>query len=193
VIPRGFFATDGAPMHTDRKSRRAFTLIEMIAVVVILGVMAGAAAWSFRSSIESASARDVIEQIRFLDSTARQRAMRIGRPVEIVFDVSESALVRREGKRSEESLRTTLPRGYRIEQVNVSGRGMFDGEAAIVCSARGQSASYALRVVGPQMDQWLLFAGMSGQVSFIDGKNESTVLDILAGTGASRGRATAAR
>ncbi len=180
-------------MHTDRKSRGAFTLIEMIAVMVILGVMAGAAALSFRPAIEEASARDAVEQVRFLDSTARHRAVRFGKTVEIVFDVSEDALVRREGRKLEESLRVGLPGGYSIEQVNVSGRGMFDGEAVVACSPQGKSASYAVHVVGPKLDQWLVFAGMSGQMSVLPGKDEATVLDILAGTGASRGRGAAAR
>ena len=169
------------------KSRAGFTLIETIVAVVILSIIAGAAAFSFRASLQSASARDALEQIKYLDSTARQRAQRFGQPVEITIDISNSTIARREGSRkNDQSFLASLPRAYRIDQVNISGRSSFDGEVVVSFSPQGHSASYAIHVTGPDFDRWILFAGMSGQMTVLSEKDESIIQDILAGTGGVR-------
>jgi prepilin-type N-terminal cleavage/methylation domain-containing protein len=160
-------------------NQRGFTLIEMIVAVVILGIITGAAAFSFRSSIQAASAKDAIEQVKALDSSARQRARRFNQPVEIFFDLADASLARREGgRRAEESFRASLPRGFSIDQVNIAGQSIFNGEASVTISPQGYAPSYALHLIGPQFDQWLLFAGLSGQMTII--KDEATIQDILA-------------
>ena len=160
--------------------RGGFTLIEVMFAVVILGIMAASAALSFRSSIDTASARDVTEQLKMLDSSARQRAVRFNQPVEIIFDLADSSIARREGRRnSEESFHASLPRGFVIDQVNIAGKSTFNGEASLTFSTRGYAPSYAVHLIGPEFDQWMLFAGLSGQMTSI--KDEPTVADILAG------------
>ena len=163
------------------KPRPAFTLIELIAVIVLLGIISTAAALTFRSSLQSASSTDAIGQIKYLDSSARQRARRFNQPVEVVFDVTNSTLSRREGsKRNDESFTAALPRGFSIDQINIAGHSTFNGVASVNCSPAGLTPSYAIHLIGPNFDQWLLFAGLSGQMIVID--NEETVLDILAST-----------
>ncbi len=160
------------------KNASAFTLIEMLVAVVLLGIISTAAALSFRSSIHSASATDATAQIKYLDSTSRQRAQRFNQPVQIIFDLTNSTLSRREGnKKSEPSFTASLPRGFSIDEVNIAGQSTFNGENAVTCSPAGLSPSYAVHLVGPDFDRWLLFAGLSGQMTLI--KNEATVQDIL--------------
>jgi prepilin-type N-terminal cleavage/methylation domain-containing protein len=159
----------------------AFTLIELLAAILLLGIISTAAALTFRSSLQSASATNAIDQIKYLDSTSRQRATRFNQPVEIIFDLTNSTLSRREGsKRNDESFTASLPRGYSIDQVNIAGNSIFNGQASIPCSPAGLTPSYALHLIGPNFDQWLLFAGLSGQLTVIN--DEQTVLDILAAT-----------
>jgi prepilin-type N-terminal cleavage/methylation domain-containing protein len=161
------------------KTRPAFTLIELVAVIVLLGIISTAAALTFRSSLQSATSTDAIGQIKYLDSTARQRARRFNQPVEVVFDVTSSTLSRREGsKRNDESFTAALPRGFSIDQINIAGHSTFNGDASITCSPAGLTPSYAIHLIGPNFDQWLLFAGLSGQMTLIN--HEETVLDILA-------------
>ena len=163
------------------KIASAFTLIESLIAVVLLGIISTAAALTFRSSLQSASTTDAIEQIKYLDSSARQRAKRFNQPVELIFDVTNSSLSRREGsKRNDESFHASLPRGFSIDQINIAGQSTFNGEISLTCSPTGLTPSYALHLIGPNFDQWLLFAGLSGQMTVI--KNEETVQDILAAT-----------
>jgi prepilin-type N-terminal cleavage/methylation domain-containing protein len=163
------------------KFSSAFTLIESLIAVVLLGIISTAAALTFRSSLQSASSTDAISQIKYLDSSARQRAQRFNQPVDLIFDLTNSTLSRREGsKRNDESFTASLPRGFSIDQINISGQSAFNGQISLTCSAAGLTPSYALHLVGPNFDQWLLFAGLSGQMTVI--KDEESVQDILATT-----------
>src|SRR5256885_7110087 len=67
---------------------RGFTLIEMMAVVIIMALLATGAALSFARPMRVARARDALHQVRSLDASARQFARRFGRPIEIGFDLS---------------------------------------------------------------------------------------------------------
>ncbi len=169
------------------KNRCAFTLIESLVAIVLLGIISTAAALTFRSSLQSASASDAIAQIKYLDSSARQRAQRFNQPVEIIFDLTNSTLSRREGsKRNDQSFTASLPSSFSIDQINIAGQSTFNGEISLTCSPAGLTPSYAIHFIGPNFDQWLLFAGLSGQLTLI--KDEATVQDILAATRQSAGR-----
>jgi len=169
------------------KSASAFTLIESLIAVVLLGIISTAAALTFRSSLQSATTTDAIEQIKYLDSSARQRAGRFNQPVELIFDLATSTFSRREGsKRNDESFHASLPRGFSIDQINIAGQSTFNGEISLTCSPACLTPSYAIHLIGPNFDQWLLFAGLSGQMTLI--KDEESVQDILSSTRQSAGR-----
>jgi prepilin-type N-terminal cleavage/methylation domain-containing protein len=169
------------------KTASAFTLIESLIAIVLLGIISTAAALTFRSSLQSATTTDALGQIKYLDSSARQRAGRFNQPVELIFDLTNATLSRREGgKRNDESFTASLPRGFSIDQINIAGQSTFDGEATLTCSPIGLTPSYAIHLIGPNFDQWLLFAGLSGQMTLI--KDEETVQDILASTRQGAGR-----
>ena len=163
------------------KNRRAFTLIETLVAMVLLGIISTAAALTFRSSLQSATATDAIAQIKYLDSSARQRAQRFNQPVELIFDLTNSSFSRREGgRRNDQSFTASLPRGFTIDQINIAGQSTFNGEVSLTCSPTGLTNSYSIHLIGPNFDQWLLFAGLTGQMTVI--RNEETVQDILAAT-----------
>src|SRR2546423_437223 len=118
---------------------RGFTLIEMMAVVIIMALLATAAALSFARPMRVARARDAVDQIQSLDASARQFARRFGKPVEIVFDLSNGTLARRD--RDTIAFQSSLPRGCRIDEVRVAGQSFSLGEASIQCAASGMSRS----------------------------------------------------
>src|SRR5206468_6481684 len=128
--------------------RRGFTLIEMMAVVIIMALLATAAALSFARPMRVARARDAVDQVRSLDASARQFARRFGRPIEIVFDLSNGKLARRE--RDSIAFQTSLPRGCHIDEVRSAGQSFSLGEASIPCAASGMSCSYAVHLLGPE-------------------------------------------
>jgi prepilin-type N-terminal cleavage/methylation domain-containing protein len=161
--------------------RRGFTLIEMMAVIVVIGLLSTGAVISFSRPLAASRARNSIDQVKSLDSSARQFARTFGKPVEIVFDLSNQTIARRE--RDQIVFQTTLSRGVRIEEVRFATRSESIGEVSIESSSAGLSRSYAVHLVGPQLDQWLIFAGLSGQVTVI---NDVSQLDTIFPQSASR-------
>src|SRR5215471_6908216 len=59
----------------------AFTLIEIMLAVLIVGLLASAAALSFRQPIRAARAQDAVELIRSFDAGAREVARRFAKPL----------------------------------------------------------------------------------------------------------------
>ena len=149
----------------------AFTLIEVLVVMVIMSIIAGAAVVSFNKPIRAARIRDAREQVRYLDDSARQYVRRFGRPVQLVFDLTRGTLTRREGDNSTDNgarrvtYRSTLPPGYRIETIRTTDRRSSGGEVTIACSPLGLTPSYALHLTGPGLNEWLLVAGLAGEIT----------------------------
>lgn len=158
--------------------RTGFTLIEVMLAVLLMALLASAVALSFSGPLQRARAEDAQQTLRSFDAAARQMATRWGRPVRVVFDVSAGTLSRREGQSLQEPRsRIALPSGYRVDEIRVEGRGYSDGEAVIDYSALGLSRSYAAHLSGPGLDRWLLFAGLSGEMT--QAQDESAVESIL--------------
>lgn len=134
-------------------ARRGFTLIELTLAVLILALLAGLAAWSFRGPLRRSNQQLALDAVRGVDAMARQHALRFGQRQRVSI---ESA---------------NLPRGYRAEQVR---------PGAIEVSAQGLSRAYAVKVSGPEFSRWLLVTA-SGQVTELD--DESQVQSILAAAG----------
>jgi type II secretory pathway pseudopilin PulG len=149
-----------------------------------MGLLAGAAAMSFAAPLRRARQRQAVEQIYAFDASARVAARRSGRAAEIVIDAYEQRLKRREDDRVVASA-GALPGDLRIEQVLVNDEGESQSLVTILVSSHGTSRTYAVRVVGEGFDRWLLFAGLSGQVTVFN--DESQVEQVLsAASGAAR-------
>jgi prepilin-type N-terminal cleavage/methylation domain-containing protein len=158
--------------------RSGFTLVELMMAVLLLALLTSAVALSFSGPIQRARGQDAIEQIRSFDAAARDAARREGREVRMALDLSAGTLARREGA-DLESLRCqiALPPGFRIEQLRVAGQTYSDGEAVIDVSSLGLSRSYGIHLVGPGLDQWLVFAGQGGNMTRV--QDEETMSSIL--------------
>jgi len=178
--------------------RRAFTLIEVMVVVVLIGLIAGAAAVSMTGDLDRATREDVIGRLTYADAQARMAGRRLG-PATLRIDLDQQAIwlvtpddqsdqprpghVMRlgEGYTIREVLwidpelmaaKTTRPRRRVLRET---------GRVEIAFSSEGLSRTYALRLEGPAIDEpdeaardgqrrstWLLFAGMTGEVIIHD-------------------------
>src|SRR4051794_15649276 len=96
---------------TRNLPRRAFTLIELMAAVVILALLTGAAALSFAKPIRDARAKQAIDLIQRSDATTREQARRFGHATSLTFDLREQTLQRASSPASQ------LPSGYVIRDI----------------------------------------------------------------------------
>jgi prepilin-type N-terminal cleavage/methylation domain-containing protein len=148
--------------------RRAFTLIELMIAIAILAMLTTAAVLSFARPLREAQHRDAIELIRLIDTQARTDARHFDRRVKLVFDLDRGIVERRDAGDAVIS-RTMLP--VRIDETRIAGERNFR-DATIAISPLGLSQTYAVRIVSHEHRQWLVFAGLSGQMTVLNDERE---------------------
>src|SRR3954464_14826661 len=81
-------------MNRNRpSSRRAFTLIELMLVLLVIAIALGTVAPSLRGHSRTSRLRDTAEQFVTLTRLARTRAMSTGQPHRIVIDAANRRCV----------------------------------------------------------------------------------------------------
>lgn len=177
-----------SPRRTIFVARRAFTLIELAAVSLIVALLAGAVVWSFSGPIAAARAADALDRVRTFDAVARQATANNHREAVLRFDLYSGSLERYDaGQPAGPVYQARLPQGYRIARFRAADVDLQDGDdrrVSIRCSAEGRTSTYAVQVVGPSLDRWMVFAGLSGQATEFD--RESEVDAVFAALGAER-------
>lgn len=74
--------------------RKAFTLIEVMAVVVLLGLLAGAVAWSMADDLRRNAQESAAERVMSTDELARLAARASGQPCVLRFDLDAQRIAR---------------------------------------------------------------------------------------------------
>jgi prepilin-type N-terminal cleavage/methylation domain-containing protein len=143
--------------------RRGFALVETMAAVIILGVLAGAVGLSFRAPLRRARMSEAVEQVKYMDVSSRDFARRFGRGVEIVFDVADGTIERREGHGADAGFRAAIASPFRIEAVRTRARTEEYGQASITVSPLGLSQTYAVKLAGPEAQRWVVVTGLGGE------------------------------
>lgn len=157
--------------------RAGFTFIEVIAVVTLLGVLAGGVMWAMAGDVSRASKEDAIQKLTHADRTARLAARRLGSPFALRIDLDRQRL-RREPLGNTDHPRSTavtLRGGYRIDRVVLPDDDHEKGGMSIPVSTGGRSATYAVRFAPPRDAMnagqtqaepvWLVIAGLTGEVT----------------------------
>jgi len=179
------------------RRRVGFTLVELVAVVTLLALLAGAVAVSLTGEADRARRVDVIGQLRHADRTARLAAQREGEAMALRFDLSAQRVWRRRDNGERDgpvSHPFHLPGAFRIARVvkletpaepgyprrEPDVERIDRGTATIAYSANGRSVSYALRVAhrdeprdaasngAAGIGPWLVVSGLTGQVTVHD-------------------------
>ncbi|MBI1368403.1 MAG: prepilin-type N-terminal cleavage/methylation domain-containing protein [Planctomycetes bacterium] len=158
--------------------RRAFSLIEVMTVLVIIAITAAAVMMRPMGWFTAAKLDDAIGRVTFMDQMTRQAARRSGKAFEVTFDLREGAIERREigeGAISAGSHRVALPDGYVMRKVIVNG----DNAVTVRYTSDGDADSFAIEIAGSDgISTWVLIAGLSGQVTRM--AHEQEVTHVLA-------------
>jgi prepilin-type N-terminal cleavage/methylation domain-containing protein len=160
--------------------RRGFTLIEVMLAVLLMALLTSAAALHFAGGLRLARSHDAVQELRDFDARSRLFARRYGRGVQIVFDLTANHVSRLEGKRDDDPrCQINRPSGCRVAEVRVGGRVFADGgQARVRISPMGLSQSYAVRLSGPELDLWVVVAGLTGETTPV--QDENTMAWMLA-------------
>ncbi|MCY2926023.1 MAG: prepilin-type N-terminal cleavage/methylation domain-containing protein [Planctomycetota bacterium] len=167
---------------------RAFTLLEVMAVVTLLALLAGATAWSLADEARKSSRAKAVADVAHADRMARLGAQRCGQPCRLQFDLIHQEVRRLTGPadQAQPAHSLALPRNCRIDRIVTpsSGPGGERADAvAIAFSSGGRSDSYAVRLafedgpagndadgLGPNV--WILFAELTGQTTLVSNEDE---------------------
>ncbi len=170
----------------------AFTLIEVMVVVALLGLLATATAWALADDAKDASLRNVRQVVMHADRMARFAGIRTNEQVTLRLDLSRQRLERfsvdAAGNRA---LMHAVPlRGARLDRVIVSEnrneRIIDHGQIEIDYSSTGRSVTYAVRITRPDTENeshWVVIAGLTGQASLEDDDRKVTNLLTMLASG----------
>lgn len=162
----------------NRTRVRAFTLIETLAVIVLLAVITAAVAVSLSGARRSADLDGVAERFIAYDRGTRDVARRFGRRTSLRFELNRGTVSRLDDLDAG-GTRTT-PRaigGARVAKLIVRGESIGYGEPTVAFSDGGRSPSYAVLLVNNAGQRWVAFAGLTGQAVVCG--DERQVQDIL--------------
>jgi prepilin-type N-terminal cleavage/methylation domain-containing protein len=163
-------------------SRRGFSLIELMAVLLIMGIMAGAVALRIQNPLRKARMADVTGSLEQLDRSTRHAARQQRRAMRIVFDRSTGTIARTDDQgHPAGSGDVVLPAGYEIEHLLVVGQDITTGVAVVRCTAMGVTPTYAMLLNAGGRRQWIVVAGLTGQ--FVQAQDERDARQTVAVTG----------
>ena len=199
------------PLRVQNPSRLGFTLIETLACLVIVGLLAGGAALSLRGLSRNIQAEAWLQRVVHLDTTMRLRAEAQGRPWRLIVDLERQRLQAtpgpdsspyrsyvQSGGNSGGTLTLPVPPSLHVERLVVNpesvsgGTGdvasapaeMGSGQVALTCSPLGLAPSYALILRDNDHRTVYLLVLASGQPRVINDEEAfDNLLASLGGTG----------
>jgi prepilin-type N-terminal cleavage/methylation domain-containing protein len=163
---------------------KAFTLIEVMVVLLVVSIAAGAVTLCLAGPKRRAELDDVVGGVVQFDLLARQYALRHGKAVQLVFDLDGGKLLRVPGPKAREAEfpQYALPGGCRLAALVLAERKVTRGRAAIWCSDRGLTPTYAVRIDARVGRRWVVLAGLTGQATeFGDDTEIEQAIALLAG------------
>ena len=147
-----------------------FSLLELIGVVLLLGVLAGAVGLGTRNALSASDAARARSAVAWLDAAAR-RAGEAGRAAELRFDLSEQTVElwldgtppnRGNGRR------VRLPGTLRLKELAFAETEAYNGVVILAAAPGGHLPTYATLTGPPRVDRkhpdrWTVRLGTSGQ------------------------------
>jgi prepilin-type N-terminal cleavage/methylation domain-containing protein len=160
------------------RSRRAFTLIETVAVLVILGMIAGLAVVSLQGHVKKARFQQALEQLDQADRFARSLARKESLPHELTFDFAKNHISLGwlpVGSTFIKPIRTwRLPTGVKLAELKAHAGSQTRSKGKINIASNGTTPMYAVKLrQGTQLSKWWVCLGFSGQTIRIDKDNET--------------------
>ena len=156
-------------------TRSAFTLIELLAVVAILGMFASVATVVVRGSISAARHQLEWQRLQSMDATLRAQCRRLKQPATLQVDLDTGMWERHMAGMQPLSLMEISS----LDAITNRGQVIRTGQATLFYRADGTSDSYAVRLDGDPDNQWRLTCGGTGQ--WVEGVSHDTIRALQRG------------
>ena len=159
----------------NSKDRRAFTMLELIAVLIVLGLISAIVMISVVGHLDQSELVRISQLIADADRKEREAARQSPIPGGLIIEKSKRSL------RYSSSVRTIdLGSNVRLAEVILSSTAF--GNDRVLFSQSGQSSTYAIRLESKRgASTWVLIVGMTGQVLFSDNSDEVRLLLAMGG------------
>ncbi len=146
-----------------RMMRDAFTMIELVVVMVVLAILASLAVYSLGGTMDRHELNRAAETIEMFDARARRDARTSGQSLQASIDRTRGLLtIRSPENREDRSFQ--LPGRVKITDIRMRRRVTAAGRVAMDINRRGHSPTYAVHLQRGKSGRWLVVLGLSGQV-----------------------------
>lgn len=163
----------------------AFSLTELTVVLLIVAIVAGAVALRVQGPLGRAQVNDVVGAVASFARTTRAAAREQDRPMRLVVDLSAGTLRRTDDHgRAIGGPALTLPDGFSVHRLLLERQDVTASDVAIPCSRRGLMPTCGLEFRGRGQRQWVVVAGLTGELVQVDSEQEAR--KIVAATGVRR-------
>lgn len=156
--------------RADRGRRNAFTLIELVIVIVIMAFLASLAVISLGGTMDRYQLSRASETIERFDARARRDARTSRKSVQATIQRHRQQLLIESPGRQDARFR--LPAKVEISNIRLRRRVTAGSNFEIRFSREGRSPTYAVELRRGEMSRWLVILGTSGQVIPIDKEGE---------------------
>ncbi|MEM9942047.1 MAG: prepilin-type N-terminal cleavage/methylation domain-containing protein [Planctomycetota bacterium] len=154
-------------------NRRAFSLIEVLAVITIISMVVAAAGLRWSILYERAVFQTAVERIIDEEARARKYVEQSRHSGWIWFDCPNSSLTSfRLVSGKETQNRYRLPQSVTLAGVYTLNGFQSDFNQKIFINYPSATPTYAIQLVSNEQSQWILFAGISGQPQLLNHEKE---------------------
>ena len=142
--------------------RRAFSLIELVVVLVLMAVMASVATISIRGAVVRQRLSRAAEVVEQFDTALRRQARYQRRKVVGVIDRSQGRMTVDPG--NDRPISFELPNHTSIDSIRFGRSRPSRSDSRVLADSDGSSTSYAVRLSVGETKRWVLLIGGTGQV-----------------------------
>ena len=178
-----------SPASHVRPGRTGFTLIELMAVLVLVGLISATAMLRYSSSTRRATFEWSLDRVVVADQVMRTHAMSTGQAGHLRFEIGGRRLERLVGPKSASVSVVDLGERQGITRFLAAQRHVETGTVEVPYDPEGHSETFALEIEGPaDQSAWILFAGLTGQTRrFGDRRDVERILELIRPAGPDAG------
>ena len=158
------------------RQHSAFTLLEVVAVMVMLGLLSTVAVVSLSGTLDRYRLNRAVEMVELFDARARRQAGNQRTPVDASIQLNRNRLLIESPNDTKDRV-FGLPSGVQISSVRLSRNSVAGRQLDLRYSRDGVSPTYAIQLQRGDKSHWLVILGISGQI--IHSSSEGEVNEIL--------------